>query len=116
MNKTEDYVTKRSGKREVVSFDKILKRIKSLGDNLDVNFTSVSVKIIDRLYPDIPTSKIDELTAQQCASLATTHPDYGILASKVLISNHHKNTDTNFFKISKKLYNFKDVDRKRFRR
>ncbi len=110
MKKTEDYVTKRSGKREVVSFDKILKRIKSLGDNLDVNFTSVSAKIIDRLYPDIPTTKIDELTAQQCASLATTHPDYGILASKVLISNHHKNTDTNFFKISKKLYNFKDVN------
>jgi len=110
MKKTEDYVTKRSGKREVVSFDKILKRIKSLGDNLDVNFTSVSVKIIDRLYPDIPTTKIDELTAQQCASLATSHPDYGILASKVLISNHHKNTDVNFFKISKKLYQFSDVN------
>ena len=40
--KNEDYVTKRSGKREVVSFDKILKRIKSLGDNLDVNFTCLS--------------------------------------------------------------------------
>jgi ribonucleoside-diphosphate reductase alpha subunit len=111
MKKNEDYVIKRNGKREVISFDKILKRIKMLGENkLNVNYTSLSVKIIDRLYPDIPTSLIDELTAQQCASLATSHPDYGILASKVMISNHHKNTDTSFFKIVKQLYQFKDVN------
>ena len=68
MEKTEDYVLKRSGKKEVISFDKILNRIKKLGKeagNLDVNYTSLSVKIIDRLYPNIPTSLIDELTAQQ---------------------------------------------------
>ena len=62
----EDYVTKRSGKKEVISFDKILTRIKKLGNNeLDVNYTVLTVKIIDRLYPDIPTGMIDELTAQQ---------------------------------------------------
>jgi ribonucleoside-diphosphate reductase alpha chain len=106
----EDYVTKRSGKKEVISFDKILTRIKKLGNNeLDVNYTVLTVKIIDRLYPDIPTGMIDELTAQQCASLSTKHPDYGILASRVLISNHQKNTDTNFFKITKQLFNFRDV-------
>ena len=113
MEKTEDYVLKRSGKKEVISFDKILNRIKKIGKeagNLDVNYTSLSVKIIDRLYPNIPTSLIDELTAQQCASLSTTHPDYGVLASRVMISNHHKNTENNFFKITKQLYTFKDVN------
>ena len=112
MKKTEDYVIKRSGKKEVISFDKILNRIKKLGKegNLDVNYTSLSVKIIDRLYPNIPTTLIDELTAQQCAALSTINPDYGILASRVLISNHHKNTETNFFKITKQLYTFKDVN------
>jgi len=47
IKKTEDYVVKRSGKKEVISFDKILNRIKKLGKegNLDVNFTSLSVKI-----------------------------------------------------------------------
>tara|TARA_X000000368_G_scaffold165937_1_gene130930 strand:+ start:1200 stop:3800 length:2601 start_codon:yes stop_codon:yes gene_type:complete len=113
MEKTEDYVLKRSGKKEVISFDKILNRIKKLGKeagNLDVNYTSLSVKIIDRLYPNIPTSLIDELTAQQCASLSTTHPDYSVLASRVMISNHHKNTENNFFKITKQLYTFKDVN------
>ena len=114
MQKNEDYVTKRSGKKEVMSFDKILNRIKKIGreDNrdLEVNYTALTVKIIDRLYPDIQTTLIDELTAQQCASLSTTHPDYGILASRVLISNHHKNTDSNFFKVTKQLYNFTDIN------
>jgi ribonucleoside-diphosphate reductase alpha subunit len=113
MDSNEDYVTKRSGKKEVISFDKILNRIKKLGKNeLEVNYTSLTVKIIDRLYPNIPTSMIDELTAQQCASLATKHPDYGILASRVLISNHQKNTDQNFFKITRQLFQFKDVNDK----
>ena len=113
MDKNEDYVTKRSGKKEVVSFDKILTRIKKIGkEELDVNYTSLTVKIIDRLYPNIPTTMIDELTAQQCASLATKHPDYGTLASRILISNHQKNTDSNFFNVTKELYNFKDVNDK----
>jgi len=105
----EDTVTKRNGTKESISFDKILNRIKSLGDGLSINFTSLTKKIIDRLYDEIPTTLIDELTAQQCASLATTHPDYGILASKILISNCHKNTDGNFLQICEKLYQFKDI-------
>ena len=30
------------------------------------------------------------------ASLSTTHPDYQILAGRILISNHHKNTLNTF--------------------
>ena len=44
------------------------------------------------IYPDINTSEMDELAGQVCSSLATEHPDYGILASRIIISNHHKNT------------------------
>ena len=107
---TEDCVTKRNGKTENISFDKILKRLKALGKNeLSVNYTSLVQKIIDRLYNGISTILIDELTAQQCASLATTHPDYGVLASRILISNHHKNTNQDMYKVSKKLYDFKDI-------
>ena len=107
---TEDCVTKRNGKTENISFDKILKRLKALGKNeLSVNYTSLVQKIIDRLYNGISTILIDELTAQQCASLATTHPDYGVLASRILISNHHKNTNQDIYKVSKKLYDFKDI-------
>ena len=107
---TEDCVTKRNGKTENISFDKILKRLKALGKNeLSVNYTSLVQKIIDRLYNGISTILIDELTAQQCASLATTHPDYGVLASRILISNHHKNTNQDIYKVCKKLYDFKDI-------
>ena len=110
--KYEDCFIKRNGTKEPVSFDKILKRIKTLGQeksNLHVNYTSLCQKIIDQLYDDITTQEIDELTAQQCASLATTHPDYGILASRILISNHHKMVDENYLNVVDKLYNNTDV-------
>ena len=110
---TDDYVVKRNGTREVFSFDKILKRVKTLGNNeLTINYTSLVQKIIDRLYDGIPTTKIDELTAQQCASLITTHHHYGILASRIMISNHHKNTEPNFLNVITELYNFRDIHKK----
>ena len=109
----EDSVIKRNGKTETISFDKILKRVKKLGlegdVELNVNYTALTKKIIDRLYNGISTTLIDELTAQQCASLATTHPDYGILASRIMISNHHKNTPNSFLEVCKKLYEFTDI-------
>ncbi len=108
----EEYVLKRNGNTETVSFDKILKRIKTLGDEaggLSINYTTLCRKIIDQLYNKIPTSEIDELTAQQCASLATKNADYGILAGRVLISNHQKNTEENFTVIISRLYDYVDI-------
>ena len=107
---SEDTVVKRNGNVEIVSFDKILNRIKRLGNSeLEVNYTELAKKIIDRLYDKIPTTKIDELLAQQCASLCTTHYDYGTLASRVIISNHRKNTSDSFYEVMKKLYEFRDI-------
>ena len=106
----EDFVYKRDGTKQAVSFDKILTRIKKMSyDDLNINFTTLTVKIIDRLYDEIHTSEIDELTAQQCASLSTTHPDYATLASRILISNHQKNTIQNFTTVINKLYNYTDI-------
>ena len=106
----EDFVFKRDGTKQAVSFDKILTRIKKMSyDDLNINFTTLTVKIIDRLYDEIHTSEIDELTAQQCASLSTTHPDYATLASRILISNHQKNTIENFTTVINNLYNYTDI-------
>ena len=113
-----DSVIKRDGEREPFSFDKILSRVTRLGLNkngeneLSINYTGLVQKIIDRLYDGIPTSQIDELTAQQCASLITTHPDYGELASRLLISNHQKNTLPIYAMVVKQLYEFKDIHNK----
>ena len=104
-------VTKRNGSLEDIAFDKILNRIKKIGNeaNIQINYSSLSMKVIDQLYDRIPTSKIDELAADQCASLSTLHPDYGILASRIIISNHQKNTLSSFSETMTKLYCFKDI-------
>lgn len=112
MNDNDDdmNVVKRNGHKETVSFDKILKRIKKVGmeANIKINYTSLVIKVIDQLYDGISTSKIDELTAEQCASMSSTHPDYNALAGRITVSNHHKNTKASFFQVMKELHSYKD--------
>ena len=103
-NMEVDYVIKRSGEKEEMEFDKILKRIKLLSDGLKVNPSRVTQKVCSSIYPNINTSELDELAGQVCSSLATEHPDYGILASRLVISNHHKNTTPSFTELIDKLY------------
>jgi len=105
-------VIKRNGQQEDVSFDKILNRVKTIGKefNVNINYSALVVKVIDQLYSGIPTKKIDELTAEQCASLSTQHPDYAILASVIVVSNHQKSTLDSFSETMSLLYNFKDVN------
>jgi len=110
-------VIKRNGIHENVSFDKILKRVKKLGNEttppLKINYGQLVMKVIDQLYPDIKTHIIDELTAEQCASMCTKHPDYGELASRIIVSNNHKNTLSSFSETMDTLYQFKDIHNKR---
>ena len=107
-------VIKRSGEKEDVAFDKILQRVKKLGleANLHLNYTTLVIKIIDQLHDDIPTTKIDELTAEQCASMSTQHPDYSELAGRILISNNHKNTDVDYFKVVQRLYDARIISQR----
>jgi ribonucleoside-diphosphate reductase alpha subunit len=106
----EMLVKKRNGNMEVIAFDKILRRIKTIGTEvgIKINYTTLAMKVIDQLYNGISTTQIDELSAQQCASLASTHPDYNVLASRITISNHHKNTADSFCKVMTQLYEYKD--------
>ena len=106
----EMYVIKRDGERKIVSFDKILKRIKNTGQdaNIKINYTTLAMKVIDQLYDGITTTQIDELTAEQCASLVSTHPDYNILAGCIVVSNLQKNTSSLFSQVMSDLYHFKD--------
>ena len=110
----EMYVKKRNGKLEIVSFDKILKRIKKIGQevNIKINYTSLAMKVIDQLYTEITTKQIDELSAEQCASMASIHPDYNVLAGRIIVSNHQKNTDDKFSKVITKLYKNNDKHNK----
>jgi ribonucleoside-diphosphate reductase alpha chain len=112
MSNTTDemYIVKRDGSRQVVSFDKILNRIKSTGTQagVQVNYTVVAMKVIDQLHDGITTTQIDEVTADQCASMASTHPDYNTLAGHIIISNHQKNTPATFSEAMTQLWTFRD--------
>ena len=103
-------VTKRNGDLENIEFDKILTRIKSTGQEagITINYTALVMKVIDQLYDKISTTKIDELTAEQCASMSSVHPDYNVLAGRIVVSNHHKNTGTSFSKAMYALYHYLD--------
>ena len=105
-------VTKRNGTREIVNFNKIKQRITTVGKKhkITINFTRLCLKVIDQLYDNIATSKIDDLMAEQCASLLSEHPDYGKLAASLTTSNIHKNTNDSFYQTMSDLYEFEDFN------
>jgi len=107
---TDMFVLKRNGKMEIMSFDKIMKRIKKCGEDVGIhlNYASLAMKVIDQLYNRIPTTQIDELTAEQCYSMSCIHPDYAVLASRIIHSNHHGNTLDSFSATMTLLYRYID--------
>ncbi|MCW3125140.1 MAG: ribonucleoside-diphosphate reductase [Bacteroidetes bacterium] len=104
------YVIKRNGKKESVKFDKVTARIEKLSYSLSpmVNVIEVAKKTIEGIYEGVPTTELDNLAAETAASLTTTHPDYAILASRIAVSNLHKNTIKSFSDTMRNLYNYVD--------
>ena len=96
-------VIKRDGKNESVSFDKVLRRMQKIAKGLEVQPDAIAQKVLAQIYDGVKTSELDELAAQLAASLSTLHPDYAILACRLTVSNHQKNTDENFTKVVKAL-------------
>jgi len=102
-------VLKRNGQYEPVSFDKVLRRIRLLSEGLDaVAADEIAQKICGRIYDGVKTTELDELTATTCSTMGTVHPDYTILAARVIISNMHKNTPDTFSEAIEILYHAKD--------
>jgi len=93
---SEIYVIKRDGRKEEVHFEKVQHRIKLKSHGLIVNSNLVAQRVCSRIYDGVLTSELDELTGQICTSMMTEHPDYGILATRIVISNNHKNTPDKF--------------------
>ena len=100
------YVVKRNGERVPVSFDQILQRIRMLSDGLEhVNPDLVSQKVCNQLQDGMSTSQLDEFAAETCAMMqARFHPNYGTLAARILINNHHKNTSAKLLDCVEELY------------
>ncbi|RAJ83363.1 ribonucleoside-diphosphate reductase alpha chain [Chitinophaga dinghuensis] len=105
------FVIKRDGRKEAVKFDKITARIEKLcyGFNTEyVDAIDVAKKVIQGIYDGVTTTELDNLAAETAASLTTKHPDYALLASRIAVSNLHKNTEKSFSKTMKKLYDYID--------
>lgn len=104
-------ITKRNGELQNLSLNKILYRIrKACNDkkfgklkNIDPDF--IAQKVVNRLYDEIHTSEIDELTSQITISMATENPEYSAIASRIIISNMHKKTGECFSEIMEQMYN-----------
>ena len=94
------YVIKRDGNHEEVSFDKIFKRIKWLANNptqlKHINVAELTQKVIQGLVNNIKTTDIDLHSAKLASSLGIKNYDYLTLASRIVVSNHHKNTLSTF--------------------
>ena len=97
------HVVKRNGVREAVSFDKVLQRIRSSARGLAVNADVLAQQVLARIVDGIKTAELDELAAQMAASLCTAHPDWGTLAARIAVSNHHKSTPAKFSDVVKAL-------------
>ncbi|WP_207512383.1 ribonucleoside-diphosphate reductase subunit alpha [Longitalea luteola] len=103
-------VIKRNGKKETVKFDKITARIQKLSYGLSplVDVIEVTKKVIEGIYDGVTTTELDNLAAETAASLTTKHPDYALLASRIAVSNLHKNTEKSFSATMRKLHQYTD--------
>jgi ribonucleoside-diphosphate reductase alpha chain len=104
------YVVKRDGRKEAVKFDKITARVIKMCYGLDpmVSPEAVAMKVIEGLYDGVSTTDLDNLAAEVAAAKTTEHPDYALLASRIAVSNLHKETKKTFSDVMTDLYEYLD--------
>lgn len=104
------YVVKRDAKKETVKFDKITARIIKMCYGLDslVSPEAVAMKVIEGIYDGVTTIDLDNLAAEVAAGKAIDHPDYALLASRIAVSNLHKETKKTFSDVMHDLYTYID--------
>ena len=104
------YVVKRDGRKEAVKFDKITARVIKLCYGLDplVSAEAVAMKVIEGIYDGVSTTDLDNLAAEVAAAKTIDHPDYALLASRIAVSNLHKETKKTFSDVMQDLHNYID--------
>jgi ribonucleoside-diphosphate reductase alpha chain len=104
------YVVKRDGRKEAVKFDKITARIIKMCYGLDplVSPEAVAMKVIEGIYDGVTTTVLDNLAAEVAAAKTIDHPDYALLASRIAVSNLHKETKKTFSEVVEDMYRYID--------
>jgi ribonucleoside-diphosphate reductase alpha chain len=110
MNQIEEFnVINRHGLSVPLDFNRILTRLNNLKNyepKLHVNVGLVAQNTIKLMINNITTIELDNISANICASMITVHPDYGTLASRIEVSNLHKETNENFYETLKQCNNY----------
>ncbi len=115
-------VKKRNGDFHPVDFNKISKRIQHLvegldsdknpiGEVLNIDPNDIAKDVCGQIIDGISTWQLDEFAAELCAYKVGEHYHYATLASRIIISNHHKKTEKyqNFSDMVQALYNNVDL-------
>merc|ERR1719433_834095 len=63
------------------------------------------MKVINGLYPGVTTVELDNLAAEIAATMTTKHPDYAILAARIVVANLHKETKKVFSEVVQDIRN-----------
>lgn len=104
------HVVKRDGRKEAVKFDKVTARIVKMCYGLDplVSPEAVAMKVIEGIFDGVTTKQLDNLAAEVAAAKTMDHPDYALLASRIAVSNLHKETKKTFSETIEDMYNYID--------
>jgi len=103
------FVVKRDGRKEQVKFEKISKRISVACKGLkNTDPFMVAQKVIQGLYDGVTTQELDKLAFETAYSMSVKHPEYDTLATRLIISNLHKETPSTFVEVIEKLHSTVD--------
>jgi ribonucleoside-diphosphate reductase alpha chain len=88
-------VTKRDGTFAPVDLNKITQRIQRECEDAKLTEpdpVELATVVVRGLYDKVHTYELDELAAETAAARAWTHPQWGKLAARLVVSNLHKQT------------------------
>ena len=92
-------VTKRNGNMESVRFDTITDRLRPLCEGLDTRVVDpvyIAQKVVSTIYDGISTAELDNHAAEIAVQHLSTHPDFGKLATRIVVTNLWKSTPASF--------------------
>jgi ribonucleoside-diphosphate reductase alpha subunit len=69
---------------------------------------AVAMKVIEGLFDGVSTTELDNLAAEVAAAKTIDHPDYALLASRIAVSNLHKETKKTFSEVMHDMYHYVD--------
>jgi ribonucleoside-diphosphate reductase alpha chain len=108
-------IQKRDGHLEQLSFDKIIYRLRKLcndpklGPLLTLDPDVVAQRVVSSIYDGVTSTELDEEAARIAVGM-TENLEYPTLASRIVVSNLHKNTMECFSEVMEFLYNNTDIN------